>query len=411
MSDHQINYIISGIPPSKWGIGRLMTYLIRQNHDEFCIIYPNIYYPKTDLKTLLERRSYLTFFKDFLKYVYSIIVNRLIFKIKVMHLKSKNVLLIHPQSIGYKNVIKLIENNNSFIYLMDCSFFCVKSYNHRDKTFDSCLLCLRGNYKYAKIYHCKPFPTRYRLNDNINFLEKLNDLSKKITFITQNPSQTKLIKKHYGNSIKVHEVGLFTNDFEYLSPNTESGKIKSVPRVDFVYHGVANEVKGLLYVLNIASKLKQYSFLIPASYKRCEKIMGHEISNMDIKNVKFLDISWESGLKEYVMNSKVVLCPSLWSAPIEGALIKSLIFNGVVALVPASYSFANDLPENIYCNLNVNDFNETTKLLKELIENNMYRNHLRENAQKWVEAFLDDNRTIVKKLSTVVTSETRNAMK
>ena len=57
MSDHQINYIISGIPPSKWGIGRLMTYLIRHNHDEFCIIYPNIYYPKTDLKTLLERRS------------------------------------------------------------------------------------------------------------------------------------------------------------------------------------------------------------------------------------------------------------------------------------------------------------------------------------------------------------------
>ena len=409
MQYENIDYIIAGIPPSRFGVGRLMAYLVDQNRNDFCIIYPNVRYPESDLRSLLKRVSYVEFFTQILRYLYSKIVGGLKFEMEIRSLKSKNIILIHPQTIGLKNVTKLIENNNVFIYLMDCSFFCVKSYNYREKTFDSCLLCLGGNYKFAKMYNCKPFPTRYRLNENIKFLEKLNDLSKKITFITQNPSQTKLIKKHYGDSIKVHEVGLFTNDFEYLSPHINAGKIKNVPSVDFVYHGVASEVKGLLYVLNIASKLKQYSFLIPASYKRCEKIVGHDILNMDIKNVKFMDISWESGLKEYIMNSKVVLCPSLWSASIEGALIKSFIFNGVVALVPTKYAFANDLPESIYCKLDVNCFDKTTKKLKELIENEIYRKNLQKNAKNWVELFLNDNQPLVKKLKYVVTKETHYA--
>lgn len=406
MPDNQLNYIISGIPPSKAGVGRVMEYLVRQNHDEFSIIYPNIYNPKKSLRYLLVRKSYFTFFTEFLKHAYSIIVHKSIFKWKIIHLKSKNVLLIHPQSIGCNNVIKLIENNNSYIYLMDCSFFCVKSYNHFDKTYDSCLLCLGGNYEYAKMHNCKPFPRKYRLNDNIKFLEKINDLSNKMTFITQNHSQTKLIKKHYGDGIKVHEVGLFAKDFEEIISSDDIKKRSSFDMFDFVFHGVATDVKGLSYVLNIASELKQYSFLIPASYEKCEKVLGDVNLNNDLLNVKFLDITWESGLKEYVMNSKVVLCPSLWSAPIEGALIKSFIFNGVVALVPASYSFVNDLPESIYCKLNVNDLNETTKILIELIENEMYRNDLRESAHNWVEVFLNDNRTIVKKLNNIITRDT-----
>lgn len=398
------DYIIAGIPPSRFGVGRLMAYLVDQNRNDFCIIYPNIRYPESDLRGLFKRVSFVDFLTQILTYVYSKIIGGFKFDMEIRSLKSKNIILIHPQTIGLKKVTKLIENNNVFIYLMDCSFFCVKSYNYREKTFDSCLLCLGGNYKFAKSYNCKPFPTKYRLNYNINFLEKLNELSKKITFITQNPSQTKLIKVHYGDSIKVHEVGLFTNDFDFLFPHTNTEKTKNVPSFDFVYHGVASEAKGLLYVLNIASKLKQYSFLIPASYKKCEKIVGHEILNMDINNVKFVDISWESGLREYLMNSKAVLCPSLWSASIEGALIKSFIFNGVVALLPTKYSFANDLPESIYCKLDVNCFEETTKKLRELIENDAYRDNLQKNAQNWVEFFLNDNKPLVNKLKKIVTN-------
>jgi hypothetical protein len=216
--------------------------------------------------------------------------------------------------------------------------------------------------------------------------------------------------KHFGNNTKVCEVGMFATDFIYAPDKYRNiERLSDRFNVDFVYHGGASEVKGLLYVLDIASKLKQFSFLVPASYEKCKKIIGNQIPKNDLKNVTFLDINWEGGLKRYVINSKVVLCPSLWSAPIEGALIKSFIFNGVVAIVPTKYSFANDLPESIYCKLDVNSFDKTTKRLKELIENEMYRNNLRENAQNWVESFLNDNQPIVKKLKYVVTNEAHGA--
>jgi len=404
------DYIIAGIPPSRLGVGRLMAYLVDQNHNDFCIIYPNVLYPDSDLRTLLERISYIDLFKQIIKYIYSKIIGGLEFKIKTMPLRLKNIILIHPQTIGLKNVTKLIRKNNIFIYLMDCSFFCVKSYNHLDQSLKPCFLCLGGNYEFAKKNNCKPFPERYSLNTNVRFLEMLKASANKITFMVQNSSQADLVMNHFGNDIKVYEVGMFATDFADIPDKCKSiEKLNDTFNVDFVYHGVVSEVKGLSYILDIAMELKQFSFLIPASYGRCKKIIGNKILKNDLKNVIFLDINWESGLKEYVINSKVILCPSLWSAPIEGALIKSFIFNGVVALVPAKYSFTNDLPESIYCKLDTNCFDETTKKLKELIENEPYRNNLRQNAQNWVELFLNNNRHIVDKLKNVVTNETHCA--
>lgn len=404
------DYIIAGIPPSRLGVGRLMAYLVDQNHNDFCIIYPNVFYPDSDLRTLLKRISYIDLFKQIIKYVSSKIIGGLKFKMETMFLRSKNIILIHPQTIGLKNVTKLIRKNNIFIYLMDCSFFCVKSYNHLDQSLKPCFLCLGGNYEFANKNNCKPFPERYKLNANVRFLEMLRASANEITFMVQNSSQADLVINHFGNDIKVYEVGMFATDFVNHSEKCRSvEKLNDKFNVDFVYHGVVSEVKGLSYVLDIAMELKQFSFLIPASYDRCKKIIGDKILKNDLKNVTFLDINWERGLKEYIINSKVILCPSLWSAPIEGALIKSFIFNGVVALVPAKYSFTNDLPESIYCKLDINCFDETTKKLKELIENEPYRNNLRKNAQNWVELFLDDNRSIVNKLKNAVTNETHCA--
>lgn len=400
------DYIIAGLPPSRLGVGRLMAYLVDQNRNDFCIIYPNVRYPESELRTLFKKNC-IDFFTQVLRYAYSKIVGGLKFNMEITSLKSKNILLIHPQTIGFKNVIKLIKNNNIYIYLMDCSFFCVKSYNHLEKSFNPCLLCLGGNYEFAKRNNCKPFPERYKLGSNVQFLEMLKESSNEITFIVQNSSQADLVMDHFGNNTKIYEVGMFTTDFVDAPTKCRNiEKFNNRFNVDFVYHGAANEVKGLLYVLDIALELKQFSFLVPASYEKCKKIIGNKILKKDLKNVAFLDINWETGLKEYIINSKVVLCPSLWSAPIEGALIKSFIFNGVVALVPTKYSFTNDLPESIYCKLDVNSFDKTTKRLSGLIENEMYRNNLRENAQNWVELFLNNNQSIVKKLKYVVTNET-----
>jgi hypothetical protein len=407
------NYIICGIPPGNSGVGRVLKYLIKYNCDNFYIIYPKIFYPEVGLRTLIKKKQYLRFIKYYLKSRYSRIIDKFIFYIKVNSLNSKNMIIIHPQTIGFKNIIKLIKKNNIFLYTMDCSFFCVKSYNHIESSFKPCLLCLGGNYKFAKKYNCKPFPVKYKLNENINFLKKIKGLSNNINFIVQNPSQLNLLKKHFGNDIKAYVVPIFAEDFA-KNKNLINKKNKDIEQgddklnIDFVYHGAAIEAKGLLYVINIASILKQYTFLIPVSYGGCKKVLGQKLNERNIRNVIFKDITWENGLKDYVTNSKAVLCPSLWSEPIAGALIKSFIFNGVVALVPSKYSFANDLPSNIYCKLDVDSFNKTIKVLTELIGNNNLRANLKRESQKWVNAYLEENKFLVKKLAYIVNNCTDN---
>ncbi|WP_406656573.1 hypothetical protein V7O62_12035 [Methanolobus sp. ZRKC2] len=401
------DYIVAGIPPSRLGVGRLMAYLVEQNQNNFCIIYPNIKYPESDLETLIRRVSYLEVFKQSFNYAYSKIINHFHFKNKIGSLKSRNVILVHPQTIGLENVTKIVENNNVFIYLMDCSFFCVKSYNHIEKSFQPCSLCIGGNYEFAKLNNCKPFPEKYKLSTNVHFLKMLQKSSSKITFLVQNYSQGDLVKKHFGEKTRVLKIGMFASDFIENSKNLKNKReIDEKYNFDFVYHGAVSEAKGLLYTLNIASKLNQFSFLIPAPYEKCKKIIDVQSFENGLENVTFLDMRWETGLKEYITNSKVILCPSLWSASIEGAVIKSFIFNGVVALVPAKYSFANDLPESIYCKLDDNSLDRAAEKLKELIENEVYRNCVQTNAQNWIYSFLDDNKHIIEKLKVACAKET-----
>jgi len=404
------NYIICGIPPSNGGVGRTMKYLIKYNDDNFCIIYPKIFYPEGGLRILLRKKLYFQFFKQFIKSKYSKIINKIIFNVRIRLLKSKNIIFIHPQTIGFKNIFKVINDNNCFIYIMDCSFFCVKSYNHIEGTFNPCLLCLGGNYEFAKSNNCKPSPVKYKLNENIRYLRELSNISKKIKFIVQTSSHAKLIKKHFGNKIKVYKVELFADDFLKMT-NKSANTIEENNRfdkIDFVYHGAAIEAKGLLYVIKIAMRLKQYTFLIPASFERCKKIISNKLEKKCVKNILFKDITWENGLKEYVINSKIILCPSLWSAPIEGTLIKSFIFNGVVALVPSKYSFVNDLPSSIYCKLDVDNSVKTVKVLTELICNNNLRANLKRESQKWVNVYLEKNKYLVKKLDYIVNNYADN---
>jgi len=400
------DYIVAGIPPSRLGVGRLMAYLVEQNQNDFSIIYPNIKYPDSDLETLIRRVSCLEVFKQCFIYLHSKVINKFYLRNEIASLKGQNVILIHPQTIGLENVTKIIENNNVFLYLMDCSFFCVKSYNHIEKSFQPCFLCVGGNYEFAKLNNCKPFPEKYKLSTNVQFLEMLQKSSNKITFLVQNSSQGDLVKKHFGEKTRVLKIGMFATDFIENSTNVKNkNEIDEEYNFDFVYHGAVSEAKGLLYTLNIASKLNQFSFLIPAPYEKCKKIIDKQSFKNELANVTFLNMSWETGLREYVINSKVILCPSLWSAPIEGSLIKSFIFNGVVALVPAKYSFVNDLPESIYCKLDDNSLDREAKKLTELIENEAYRNCLQANAQNWIYSFLNDNKQIIEKLKTATAKE------
>ena len=73
-----------------------------------------------------------------------------------------------------------------------------------------------------------------------------------------------------------------------------------------------------------------------------------------MKNVYTSYIEWDSGLKEIVVNSKLVLTPSLWSYTPEAATLKSLLHNGSVGLIKNQYGFANDIDENAFLRLTGN---------------------------------------------------------
>jgi hypothetical protein len=58
-------------------------------------------------------------------------------------------------------------------------------------------------------------------------------------------------------------------------------------------------------------------------------------------------MTWDNGLAELVSQVPFVLVPSLWSAPVESALVKSIAKARAVAVVDNSSSFSSEIPDNI----------------------------------------------------------------
>ena len=98
---------------------------------------------------------------------------------------------------------------------------------------------------------------------------------------------------------------------------------------DVVYHGSSNAAKGLYFVLELACLTPELTFLIPDSASN----VLHMTSNSPPPNVSFIEMTWETGLRESVSLARLVLNPSMWSAPIEGALIVHL----TITMLPLSF--------------------------------------------------------------------------
>ena len=113
---------------------------------------------------------------------------------------------------------------------------------------------------------------------------------------------------------------------------------KEFPSYDIVFHGSSLIAKGILYFLELAEELTNFTFFIPDSEENLKKIYKSCIP----QNVTCESVTWESGLLEIVQQSNLVVNPSLWSAPIEGALVKSAAYNDNVATVETMYGFENE---------------------------------------------------------------------
>lgn len=355
-------YLISGIAPAQNGVGYLMVNLeqmaFKYNYD---VIYPR--YSEKNIRQLLFNPVKMILelwnrYKSKQEFVYAI-----------NEIKDAEVILLHPQSIGYDNFLNIIKLNKSIkIYVMDNSFFCIKSYNTLNN--QECLRCL-NNLDDCDT-SCLPFPVQYDKNKNIEYLKLYKELASKISFYSQNNKQEELLKAHFGSKINIIRIGLITGEI------FEKELLHNDVMYDMVYHGANHEAKGINYVIELAKNLTKYKILIPEKRENISYI--GELP----KNIFFEEMTWKTGLKEAVSAAKLVLNPSIWSAPIEGALLKSIYYNGNVAIPQTQYGFINDIPDECILTL-TNDIRESAMIINNFLDND---SNLSTLSQKWLSTFI-----------------------
>ena len=123
--------VLSGIGKGSTGVGHLMETLERslleKNVSHVSIVSKN---GGDGIRQLIKEKK---FFK-----LFGVISNKIYIKVRafiwmwiIASRKSVSVVVVHPQTLGFKYVIKLLRQrrSNFYIYVVDNSFFCIRSYN------------------------------------------------------------------------------------------------------------------------------------------------------------------------------------------------------------------------------------------------------------------------------------------
>ncbi|WP_433833725.1 hypothetical protein [Flavobacterium anhuiense] len=342
--------IISGIGPGPAGVGRVLEYLI-ENSQNFSFVYPAMG-RKISIKDCILKLEFLKLFLCFVL-IFKYYCKTIFYNSKLYFFKNKDLIVLHPQSIGFRKLERLIKRNNLSIYVMDNNFFCIKSYNYLKSIEKPCLLCLDMQYNNAVKNSCDSFPVYYSYEEYFDFLNVIKANIDKINFLTQNFGQKELLKKQFGENLLIREVGLLTSD---LFEDSKLWVSENCKKYDVVFHGDSNSAKGSKYIYELAKYLPEYIFLFPFESQFEEKI----------DNVEFVKMSWTTGLKECVLNSKLTLCPSIWSAPIEGSVLKTLKLGVALGIFDAEYSFGKEIPDDSVLRLSGNITNDVA-LIRQFI--------------------------------------------
>jgi len=363
--------LISGIPPSNGGVGRLMKNLMPLAlNNGFLVITRS---ETVSLKSLLKANK----FSALLREVYLRAYDSLSFFAKTYFLKNKTILFIHPQTAGMDLLNRLISRNIVYLYVMDNSFFCIRSYNIHPITRNECTNCLGDPSRFHP--QCSPFPVKGNQKKMVDSLRKLKKNVHKITFLAQNINQANLLKKHFGQECRSIVVGVDTNELgEYSKPSTYT------LNYDVVFHGNINLAKGSIWFVEVAECLPQIKFFMPCTKFDMERVIGRSIKE---KNITFIPCFWENGLRDAVEGAKLVCVPSLWSAPIEGALLKSILYNGEVAVVKTEYGFSQEIAKNVLLHLSSDPSHAALEISMYLTGGTK----LKEKSHQWLELFNSKN--------------------
>lgn len=363
------NYLISGIGISSFGVGRFLKHLKNiSSGTKFIVKWK-------DVESIKEYKKQ----KKYLKLLLVIIIqlfNLFLFYARVLTLKNRNIIIIHPQTIGWRLTLHLIKNNNVTWYLIDNSFFCIRSYNYR-KSVGECINCV-GNVKNCS-EECVPFPVKISKKNNLAILDEIFKYKDSIQFYCQNSSQETLLKLHFGEQVNSSVLGMNTGEVDCeIDENKSKNKII---HFNLVYHGSLLASKGINYFIELSKYLPKCTFYVPYDKLEVEKVLEKSLIGT---NIIFKECSWESGLKDLVVNSFITICPSLWSSCVEGAVLKSLKFSRNVAMVSTKYGFVNDLPNEIILKLDLNPKTAAEQILDSYSKQESKRNI----AESWLKVYV-----------------------
>jgi len=363
--------LISGLPPSSGGVGRLMKNLTPLAYDNGYLVVTRR--EAISFRSLLEANKFAALLRELSLRAY----DSLIFFIKTYFLINKTILFIHPQTAGIGLLNRLTSRNKVYLYVMDNSFFCIRSYNIHPILRNECTNCVGDPRRFH--LQCSPFPVEGNQTKLVNGLHILQKNVNKLTFLAQNNNQSKLLKKHFGQECRTIVVGMDTKELgEYSKPNVHA------VNYDVVFHGDVNLAKGSIWFVEVAEFLPQIKFFMPCTKFDMELVIGRSIK---VKNIIFSPCSWENGLRDAVEGAKLVCVPSIWSAPIEGALLKSILFNGEVAVVKTEYGFSQEIAENVLLHLSSDPSHAALEISKHLSGDTK----LKETSRQWLKFFSSKN--------------------
>lgn len=358
--------------PSEEGTGKLITILQPMAEEREY----RTYIPRMDVPFahIIASRSLSGLFKECAK--------RIIQYVRLSFIRKSEIILVHPQTFGFQKLFRLHRKKNAIkLYIVDNSFFCIQSYNYRPNKPGECLDCL-GNVDKCNAV-CSPFPVNYPKKKNLAYLKKFQTIYRDFHFFVQNANQGLLLQKHFGADVLFRIIDLMTDEF--VVPEKAAKDIKPDKIYDMVYHGNLVEAKGFLYAVKLAGYLPEYSLLIPSDK---DEILRMFPGIVVPENVVCRNIRWKTGLKSIIEHSRLILCPSLWSAPIEGALIKSIIHNGNVAVYDTAYGFQREVPSDVLLRLN-NDFQSSAATVRRFLNNS---SDLSGRSRKWITDFINNNK-------------------
>lgn len=318
-------FVVSGIGPGAGGVGRFVEYLVSIGDS-------------SQVEFIFPRRSKLK--NNFWRKVVENAVYRPFFRLRLRRLRGEKVVVLHQQTVGLRAMKWLLRHVSDLkLYVMDNGFFCLKAYNHISGETTECLRCISGDTSSARTLACKPQPLTRR-----PVAQKLQDLIRKhandIEFVALSETNEALLKRCFGSEIRVSTRYFQTHDLVQSDSGFRSQDLTGTQRYNLVFHGAPLEAKGFEYFLSLAERLPELTFFLPA----------HDIPARyrSLSNVTYANMTWERGLRQIVEAADIVVTPSLWSFTPEAAMLKSMLYNGCVAVTEREFGFTNEVLSEAY---------------------------------------------------------------